>query len=539
MQRSCSVLWGAVLTFAMALPTQLSGQTIDSPVPNYGVLDPTYNDEAGNAPEGMPAYDPQIVALLERLRQSEERIQQLEQQRQLSPDTTHFASSSYNADGEEAFASRLAKIEDNLAKQKEDADKARADAAKKPSLKWSGRIHADYWSFADTSPAANFWENGNANQVVEDRILFRRVRFGVAGDMLETMNYKIEMEFAQPDVMAFKDVYVGWKELPYLQTVLLGNQKRPYGLDHLNSSRYNIFMERPFIVEAITPDSRRFGVCSYGVTENEAWNWRYGAFLPQDMQRNGIYRTAQDGLAHDYQAEVSGRLANTLWYDESSDGRGYAHWAVSGAYVHPDFGAGGANVARFATRPEARTDGRWLDTGSLDASRYTMLGLESLVNLGAFSVCGEYMVADVDRVNASNVTFPGYYVYAAYWLTGEHTPWERESGVLGRTKPFENFFLVPHCDGGCDYGLGAWQVSARYSHADFNDADVLGGIGDAVTFAVNWWWTPYSRMQFNYINGQIDDRNPQNYNAAGIPAGALGPTSGSYNTLALRWMVDF
>lgn len=525
------------VVLALVCGGQAAAQTTNVPGPSDGSLGPQYGYAAYDT---APAYSPQIAELMERLRRSEERIQQLEQQRLLPPVETQLISTTLAEEAQEdSLATRLAKIEKDLTKQKEDADKAKAEAAKKPSQKWSGRIQLDYWGYPDESAGANFWENGNVNQVVEDRFLFRRMRFGVAGDMFDTMTYRIEMEWAQPEAIAFKDAYLGWKELPYLETVLLGNQKRPYSLDQLNSARNIVFMERALIAEAMNTDARRVGVCSYYLSEDEAWNIRYGAFLPQDMQRTGYYRTAQDGLAHDYQAELAGRIANTVWYDETSDGRGYAHWAIAGAYVHPDYGAGALNTARFAARPEARTDARWLDTGVMNANNYTILGLESLVNVGAFSVCGEYMVANVDRANAENVTFPGYYVYAAYWLTGEHTPWERESGTLGRTKPFENFFLVRDCDGGCDYGIGAWQIAARYSYADFTDADVLGGVGNAVTLGLNWWWTPYSRVQFNFINGQVDDRNPQNYNAAGIPAGAIGPDSGYYNALAVRWMVDF
>ena len=106
----------------------------------------------------------------------------------------------------------------------------------------------------------NFLETDDPTEGPEDFIGFRRLRFGVAGDIYETMNYKIEMEFASPSDLAFKDAYLGWKHLPWLQTVLLGNQKRPYGLDHLNSSRYNVFMERPFHVEAYNQDARRLGV---------------------------------------------------------------------------------------------------------------------------------------------------------------------------------------------------------------------------------------------------------------------------------------
>ena len=126
----------------------------------------------------------------------------------------------------------------------------------------------------------------------------------------------------------------------------------------------------------------------------------------------------------------------------------------------------------------------------------------------------------------------GYYFYAAYFLTGEHTPWERKSGTLGRVKPFENFFLVNRCCGGYGGGWGAWQIAARYSYGDFSDQDVFGGVGESFTFGMNWWWTPYSRVQFNYINGEIRDR------LSGDPGNIPG-TSGDYNVFGSRFMVDF
>ena len=136
---------------------------------------------------------------------------------------------------------------------------------------------------------------------------------------------------------------------------MLGNQKRPYGLDHLNSSRYNVFIERPFVIEAYNQDARRFGLCSYGVSDDEAYNWRFGTFLMKDISNAGSYLAVDDPGLHHYQAEFAGRFANTIWYDEISDGRGYAHWAISGTVAFPDGTAGGGNEARFRTRPEART----------------------------------------------------------------------------------------------------------------------------------------------------------------------------------------
>jgi len=120
--------------------------------------------------------------------------------------------------------------------------------------------------------------------------------------------------------------------------------------------------------------------------------------------------------------------------------------------------------------------------------------------------------------------FNGGYVYVAYFLTGEHIPWSRKTGILGRVKPFEDFFLVKTCDGSVCRGLGAWQVALRWSYADFNDDNIAGGVGESLTLGLNWHWTSNARMQFNYINGTIE-------NAGGV--------SGDYDILGARFMVDF
>lgn len=466
--------------------------------------------------------------LYRRLNAAEQRINDLESQRlpQVGmPGDVYRNASSASA----VIERRVAELERRLAEdEKKEVEKyTRTEVVAKSTQKWFGRIHADYWAFPDSDATVNQLETGNPNADPLDRFLFRRARIGVGGDIHDTMNYKIEMEFANPSKLAFKDAYIGWKELPGLQTMLLGIQKRPYGLDHLNSSRYNVFMERPYVIEAFNQDTRRFGLASYGVTDNERWNWRCGTFLSDDQNQTGIWTQVDDGNArHSWQAEVAGRLANTIWYDECSDGRGYAHWAVAGTYGVPD-AESADNVARWTTRPEARSTNKWFDTGSiLGATNYNLAAIEAVFNVGALQVVGEYQYMTTRRFGPNtDLNFHGGYAYVSYFLTGEHVPWDRRSGTIGRTEPFENFFLVRGCDGKCAYGLGAWQLAARYSYGDFTDEDIQGGVGQSVTLGLNWWWTPYSRLQFNYLFGEIEKRD-------GLP-------EGSYGILGARFMVDW
>lgn len=410
---------------------------------------------------------------------------------------------------------------------------------KSATMKVVGRIHIDHWAFPGDSPGVNAFESGDPTISPQDRIGFRRVRFGVRGDLWDNMLYRIEMEFAGGNESEFRDVFIGIKDLPILQTVLVGNQKRPYGLDHLNSSRYNVFIERPFVIEAFNQDARRLGITSHGVSRNEAWNWRYGVYNQRLIQDEGNY------ISDHYQLEFAARLANTFWYDESSGGRGYAHWGLAGTIANPDgtnngsaapanpFGRGD-NEARFRHRPEARTVSRWLDTGVIEgAGQYELLGLEGVLNIGAFQLVGEYQNVWVQRFDQNEVHFHGGYAYLSYFLTGEHIPWDRKTGTLGRVKPFTNFSYSKCRSKGARKGCGAWQVAARWSFADFTDGDVAtggiaGGIGESVTLGINWHWNPYARMQFNYIYGNIHSRAP-----------VAGQTFGNYQIVGTRFMVDF
>lgn len=501
------------------------------------------------------AEDVSFETLLQRLQATEQRVQELERQ-----NTVGFrsASLSFNEaapiiptfddaeDGtlEEAdptLEERLKKLEGGW-KELDDAwtsfkkaeDKKKSDTAKKPTFQMNGRIHADFWDFINDDGGVGFFENpiGSlpASQVgsdPDDRFAFRRIRLEMKGDILDSMLWRMQLDFNKPGTGEMKDIYIGFKNLPYNQELLIGNQKRPLGLDHLNSSRYNVFLERPFVIEAFNEDARRPGIAMYGYTDDLRYHWRYGAYYLENI--------ATDGATLGDNRQMSGhfRLSSSPWYDDSSDGRGYFHWAFSTMVARPDGDDNDtdpqSNEGRFRTRPEARSTNRWLDTGRIaGADWYEIVAVESIFNVGPFQVVGEYMHNWMQRDGFADVQFHGGYAYASYILTGEHIPYDRKTGTIGRLKPFENFFLVDRCSGDRAVGWGALGIAARYSYLDVSDADILGGVGESATLAVNWYWTAYSKVQFNLIYGDIDDRNP-----------AVGATDGNYLIAGTRFAIEF
>lgn len=441
----------------------------------------------------------------------------------------------------QALLERVDKLESGWDDYQDELADEAAEKKKKSSLKFSGRVHLDNWYFTESDPGINYLETGNPLDDPENRWDFRRIRLELQGTVPNNMLFRTQIDFNNPSEPEMKDAYIGWDGLPNNQTLLLGNQKRPIGMDHLNSSRHNVFIERPLAVETFNEDARRLGLCMYGYSDNEVVNWRYGMFLLENISDDGRYRGdfTQGGLY--------GRVAASPWYDDISGGRGYYHCAIAGSANRTD-GDGtidqdqNSNESRFRTRPLARSDERWWNTNRiLGAEYYEQLAVESALNIGALQITGEYFSNWVQRdplggFAGDDLMFHGGYIFASYFLTGEHIPLDRTSGTIDRVKPFENFFLVDRCGGGRGRGWGAWCVAARFDYLDLTDSDILGGRGWASTLGLNWYWTPYSKVQTNYIFGNIQDGGQ---GQASPNAPLLAGVGGDFQILGFRYMIDY
>lgn len=430
---------------------------------------------------------------------------------------------------------RLLKVEDWINKFQGGLDKKKAEAAKKPTFKIGGRIHADYWGFAKSSDGIGFLENSDPTSAKfgddpESRFLFRRIRLEMRGDIFENMMWRTQIDFNNPSSAEIKDVWIGFKNLPGNHELLLGNQKRPLGLDHLNSSRFNVFTERPLVVEAFNEDARRPGITLYGNTEDDSWGWAAGGYLLENITGDGRY------IGDSTQGSLNIRLWNSPWYED--DGQNYFHWAVAGMFAKPDGDRfptdTNANDGRFRTRAEGRSSSRWIDTGRIaGADWYEVLALESMFNSGPLQIVSEYQFSWMQRDGSTpgtgpNVYFHGAYVHASYFLTGEHMTYNRKRGTIGRVTPHENFWLANRCRGCSGGGWGAWQIAARYSYLDLTSKDIRGGVEHNVEVALNWHWTSHSRMQFGLGYGDIEQHRPVG-----------GFTGGNFLIAGTRFAVDF
>ncbi len=340
-------------------------------------------------------------------------------------------------------------------------------------IKIGGRFQND-WMVAtedeDIKGAAGRIENGTE---------FRRARLYLEGLLYQRIEFKAEYDFAGGET-AFKDVYVGALDLPVVGDLRVGHFKEPFSLEELTSSKYITFMERG-LPNAFAP-SRNTGFMVHDHAENERLTWAAGVFRESDEFGNG---RGDGGFS------FTGRLTALPWYAEA--GRYLVHLGLAYSFRNPD-----DDETRWSARPEAHLAPRLADTGTLSADSAQLLGLEAAIVYGAASIQGEYVYAKGDTAGA-DPDLGGFYVYASYFLTGENRAYKTTQAAFDRVRPNRNFAY------GERRGAGAWEVAARYSHLDLNDAGLEGGRLDDFTAGLNWYLNPNVRLSANYVFADRDE----------------------------------
>jgi phosphate-selective porin OprO/OprP len=362
---------------------------------------------------------------------------------------------------------------------------------------------------------------------LQDSWNFRRGRLRVDGKMYEVIDFACEYDFINEAAVdapvsllppqgnpvalpAPTDLWVQATHLPILGTVRVGNQKDPFGFEHLTSSRYLNFLERSFMQDAfVGPFNNGFspGIQAFNTYWDERGTWAAG-----------IYKNVNNIFANgfgDGEYETAGRITFLPWYQD--EGRQLLHLGLAGTYKALD-----EEQIRFRSRGDLRSGAPgpqnpvFANTGNIIGDDETQYGLELAGISGPWSFQSEYISSSVYETFTvasppgsagfqappgtplGTVTFDGFYVEVHYFLTGETRAYNRRTGVFDRVIPFENFFIVRDGSGCVCSGWGAWQVLARYQFLDLQDRGIDGGRLDAITFGLNWFLNPNLKVQWNY-----------------------------------------
>ena len=425
-------------------------------------------------------------------------------------------------------------------------DSFQAESANKDfRVKIGGRTQVDAVAFS-AGPGPNQQPNqGGLDPELADTVNFRRARFRIEGRMYELYDFACEYDFVNQinvnnevypterdsgPLTAVTDLWLQVRELPVLGTLRVGNQKDPYGYEHLTSSRWLNFMERSYSQDAFEgPFNNGFVPGIQILNSNEEGNvaWQVGEF--KNTTNPFAFNNSSGG------SMTVGRLVYLPVFED--EGRKLLHLAVSGRTMEPrrqytsfDRTTGlpiGDPITgvRFRSRGDIRNgppgplNSIYADTGLLQGTWQNMIGLEFVGNNGPWSFQSEYFgswLYNARTTNAGPYLTNGYqpkpgtsvgtvyyqsgYAEVLYFLTGESRTYSKIEYRFDRPVPHNNFYAVRGGGSGRRLSVseGAWQVGVRYNYLCLSDGEVNGGVLNGMTLGLNWLLNPNARVYFNY-----------------------------------------
>ncbi len=328
---------------------------------------------------------------------------------------------------------------------------------------------------------------------------------------------------------AVTDLWLQLREVPILGTVRVGNQKDPYGYEHLTSSRWLNFMERSFAQDAFEgPFNNGFlpGIQVMNSNDEGDIGWQVGQF-----------KNTTNPFAFSNSSGGSMTVGRLVWLPVFEDeGRKLLHLGVSGRTMEPrrqytSFDSNGLptspqiTAVRFRSRgsirngPPGPLNSIYADSGLLEGTWQNMIGLEFVGNNGPWSFQSEYFgswLYNAKTTSAGPLNTDGYqpapgtsvgtvyyqsaYAEVLYFLTGESRTYSKIEYRFDRPVPHNNFYAIRGGGSGRRLSLseGAWQAGVRYNYLCLDDGEVQGGVLNGCTLGLNWLLNPNARVYFNY-----------------------------------------
>ena len=361
----------------------------------------------------------------------------------------------------------------------------------RPTVELRGRIEADAILVAQSA----------ASEAVIGTLRggygFRRARIGAQGSVGTSARWVAEIDFANGNIRP-RDLFVGLTALPGVQEVKVGYFREPFSLEGLTSSRFITFMERSPLNQ-LDP-ARNWGVAGYWRPRSERALFAIGAF--RTGTDNGGFSGAGDHWA------VTTRLTGLPVYEDGEGVFRLVH--IGGAFSQREPANG---MVRYNPDPQSNL----LDVSdspvspllplvNIPSNSQQLYNLQSAAVYGSLSVQGEWFATTVQQLGAGVVFLHGFYVYASYFLTGEHRGYDREIGAFGPVHVHRPLLRAGHW-GSC--GCGAVELAARFSVADFASPNLpisptpvgspTGTVLYQATFGANWHLNDTTRLMANYI----------------------------------------
>jgi len=324
---------------------------------------------------------------------------------------------------------------------------------------------------------------------VSDRNLsgteIRSVRLGAEG-RYGILGWAVEGDFADNDV-AWKSVYatVDHRLFGLPADLTVGNRLNDRGIDGSSSTSNTPFQDRNVVGTLMLPQRGLFGV---GLTERvygKGWHASLSV-AGNDLNNAGTDNDSQTWATRVHWNPIESSAATVH----------LGAWAF-----HEEIAAGASSVVRSSAIAGHFNDLVKITPGTLlGAERSTAYGAELAGFFGPAWATGEWGTRNLRGADASgryDLDHQAWAVSAGWFLAGAMPAYSGKAGAWSRVKVAD-----PVTRG----GRGAWELKARYEDMDYAELP-SGGTGHAWTLGTNWYLNDFSRVMFEAIRWQTDNRS--------------------------------
>lgn len=352
------------------------------------------------------------------------------------------------------------------------------------------RIYLDgahYFDNYDSNLTADENKAKGQLDVPSQMLKLRRMRFAIKALVGDNWYGEIDFDF-DGNMVDIKDAYLrrffGEPGNPWGQ-LRIGQFRMPQGMQQTTTSRYLKLMERASLYK-FNPN-RRLGV---GWAQ---WSKKYSVAVGLHTEEIRNEHDQIEGDPNYYKGDLQGATpmlgisTRAAYYLINEPGKlislsGGFSTRTPGLYKYPD------NRIKYDAKDETKVSEMEFTVAKVNGVKMaTNINVDFAASFKSLRMTGEYHYNTLTREDGlSTVKFSGFYVQAAYILTGEFHPWNHREGEFTQVRAKSK--------------AGAWEVAARYSYMDLNDfaADVRGGEKGQYTVGLNYYVSRNVKFMVNY-----------------------------------------
>jgi len=328
---------------------------------------------------------------------------------------------------------------------------------------------------------AHYFDKNTMNELGSGASI-RRLRFAMKTILYKHWTGEVDLNFAggQLDV---KDAFIGYRSDEHKYYFRAGYFKEPVSMETTTTSRYQTFIEEPYLTE-FAP-ARQLGL------NVSKWNKYYLAIAGihfQDVENLEVTTWSQDvnkANGTDEGTSLTGKLV----IRPINKANKVIHLGVSGSYRTPKTSWEFPNTYRVSMRDMTSINRKkFLDSDDIPNVKSNILfGGELAACYNSIKFSSEYLQSKIQRESGfENYQADGLYMAVAYLMFGGKYNYNDDEGEFTQVTRGKEW--------------GDVELALRYDFIDLNDknAGIFGGSANGYTAGITYHANPNVKFMLNY-----------------------------------------